>query len=172
MGFESVSQANCRDTGKKCWAFDIALENAGNTPALEETHRLNGNGPLQFKKLPKGFTYPDNPLRHGAFGNMPVGEAPAILEPRSRVGTGAITVPEEVLQAVNDGTKYVYFWGWINYKDAFGCEHRTEFCQEIVFVNLPTTFGTANCFEHNCIDSTCPDYKPTPNDLCSTVIPK
>jgi hypothetical protein len=153
-------------TGKKAWLFTPRMENGGNTAALEVRNYVNQNSP-DYGSLPTGFEYSDRPYPKGAFPNTNVKGGPAIIGPHRQIDMAGLGVAEDVLQRVNKGTAHVYFWGWVSYQDIFGCEHKTEFCEEVVAMSPDGHFVFNNCSEHNCADSTCKDYAPTQTPICS-----
>jgi hypothetical protein len=160
--------------GKSGRMFSPTLENGGNTSAFDVLNRVNDNGSIGFSNLPRGFKYPDNPrTAHRLFPTEDVREGPFILAAHKPIGGGVVPIGDEVLQRVNEGKSYVYFWGWATYRDIFGCHHKTEFCSQLVGVNSQDgKFMFKTCPEHNCADQDCRDYQPSKTELCSTVLPK
>lgn len=153
------------ETGKQSWLFTPMLENGGNTPALEVRDVMNQN--LDHKTLPDDFDYPDYPRTSGAFPNLSLEEVTFIIGPHGKKAAGGLAIPADVLQRVNEkGTDtHVCFWGWVSYKDIFGCGHKTEFCEEVVALK-GQHFVMSNCAKHNCADKDCKDYQPTNKPIC------
>jgi hypothetical protein len=163
-GFNPFWELN-KATGNYDWRFRPTWQNAGDTPTRKL--RLYADCELRNAPLPSGFNFTQNtgPPGPGLLGpkstNMG-GAAP--LAPRA-----AIT-PQDILD-VQNGTKFIYLWGWAKYFDVFPRtpEHITRFCWQILITGDPFKFtpgqlpkqpgslNFANLFhpEGNCTDNEC-----------------
>ena len=159
-------------TKEKVWMFTFRMENSGNTPARIEGNYVNSNGgpKATWEPLPSGFAFPDN-LPGGPFPNTNPKGGKIVIAPHQGWSLTGLSVPDSVFRLLNDGKAHVYFWGWVDYSDVFGCPHKTEFAREITSAqqktsNEPRTFFIDNYPEHNCADRDCKDYQPPQNPEC------
>lgn len=124
------------DTGRFHWTIHPIWANSGNTPTRALS--INTSYRLMDAPLSKDFDFP------------PGGEVvtSAIAGPRSMVEATPGTLSNEDLQAVKDGRKFFYIWGWAEYHDIFeGTRKRvTKFCNQLVEVNGDTAMPAS---EHN-----------------------
>lgn len=123
-------------TGKYHWTVHPIWANSGNTPtrglSINTTYRL------MDEPIPKDYDFPH------------AGEevTSSIAGPRSMVEATPGTLSSEDLQAIKEGKKYFYIWGWAEYHDIFeGTRKRvTKFCNQLIQVDGDTG-APAN--EHN-----------------------
>lgn len=117
------------ETGKYHWTIHPIWANSGNTPTRSLS--INTSFRLLDAPLPEGYDFPHS------------GEAqvPSIAGPRSMVEAASGTISSEDLQAVQEGRKYFYIWGWAEYHDIFeGTRKRiTRFCNQLVEVDGDTS---------------------------------
>lgn len=113
------------ETGTFHWTIHPVWANSGNTPtrglAINTTYRLLD------KPLPSGYDFPESKE------NL----IPTIAGPRSMVESLPGTLSSEDLEAVKEGKKYFYIWGWAEYNDIFeGTKKRiTRFCNQLIQVD-------------------------------------
>jgi hypothetical protein len=147
--------------GKKQKGINVfyAMSNSGTTPARTGVSEWNISlGPTVSQK---GLD----------FDTLPQAERLSIvLGPKASFQMTPISISIEDLEAVGEGKKHLFFWGWTTYHDIFGNtpERLSEFCTEIVSVtwmkpdhtDATTDINTANppCPTHNCYDEDCADY--------------
>lgn len=118
------------ETDKFQWTIHPIWANSGNTPtrglSINTTYRLLN------EPLPQNYDFPES--REDLI--------PAIAGPRSMVEAVPGTLSSEDLQAIQDGKKFFYIWGWAEYHDIFeGTKKRvTRFCNQLIQVDGdPTT---------------------------------
>jgi hypothetical protein len=108
--------------GSLGYEFQLSFENSGDTPALEVLMQFNAH--WRPDDLPDDYPYTD----FGALGN------PMMIGPKARqFGIGPF-VPREELNAMRDGKKKIYFYGWAEYRDIFFPKtpvRRTEYCFQL-----------------------------------------
>lgn len=83
----------------------------------------------------------------------------------------ALTLDASLLDAMRTGQKRLFVWGWARYKDVFGTEHLSRFCNEIRMTNAHVLidqkdagdrpvvraaidfpqFGKYNCVDEECV---------------------
>jgi hypothetical protein len=90
-----------------------------------------------------------------------------LLGPKaSDVSTSQPTVTLQDFQAIKDGRKHLYVWGWITYNDVFKDTplHITMVCYEVNVTGEPLLQGKqgmtmltplTKCEKHNCADEEC-----------------
>ncbi|HJV83910.1 MAG TPA: hypothetical protein VJ698_00425 [Noviherbaspirillum sp.] len=123
-------------TGKHLWTIHPVWANSGNTPtkglSINTTYRLLD------APLPQDFDFP-----HAREDLIPT-----IAGPKSMVEAVPGTLSSEDLEAVQQGKKFFYIWGWAEYHDIFEGtkKHITRFCNQLTEVE-----GNANMpyDEHN-----------------------
>ena len=157
-------------TGDKSWGFTPQMENGGNSVALDVRNYVSQNSP-EYTNLPEHFDYADKQYAEGPFPNSNLKGGPAIMGPHETLNMTVLGVREDILRRVNKGDAHVALWGWISYRDIFGCVHKTEFCEEVVAMSDPDRDGKRgfifnNCTRHNCVDNTCEDYEETHTPMC------
>jgi len=113
-------------------------ENGGSTPTK------NARNYVSWKSFvgspPTDYNWPDI----GADGN-PLTAAPAVndffVAPKGTKYAAILPVPISIIEAVKSGQQRLFVWGWINYHDIFGHDHRTEFCVEITVTAISVENG-------------------------------
>jgi hypothetical protein len=131
------------------WKLAAIWENSGTTPV--QFMQIHVNVGVRTDELPDNFDFPD-------FGKRSTSPVP--LGPKAIVPSVNVDVSVEDMQAIKDGRKRLFFWGWAEYDDIFkgSHRHRTEFCNEITVGGDPTTkdrvsFGGVLCAKHNGSDN-------------------
>ncbi|HEY0846588.1 MAG TPA: hypothetical protein VGE12_14550 [Noviherbaspirillum sp.] len=116
------------DSGKFHWTIHPIWANSGNTPTRGLT--INTSYRLLDAPLPKEFDFP-------AADDVVTS---TIAGPRSMIEAAPGTLSNEDLQAVQEGKKHFYIWGWAEYHDIFdGTRKRvTKFCNHLVQVDGDT----------------------------------
>ncbi len=82
------------------------------------------------------------------------------------IDAGPVLVPKSILDRLWAGKTHLYFWGWLEYKDAFPetFNHITMFCVELTEIKETSLLdprkssneiGYTNCPQHNCEDEDC-----------------
>jgi hypothetical protein len=137
--------------------IDIGWENNGTTPAKSLTQHISTK--WDDKPLPSDFGFPDEWMA----GNEHTSK-PTYLGPKGSLGGGIFIVPAVVLKQIQDGQRYVSYWGWVRYRDVFKNWHVTEICFELKSngpMNSANTFPFRldSCSRHNCIDEDCTGIK-------------
>ena len=113
------------ETGNYHWTIHPVWANSGNTPtrglSINTTYRLLD------KPLPASYDFPES--RENLI--------PTIAGPRSMVEATPGTLSSEDLEAVREGKKFFYIWGWAEYHDIFeGTKKRvTRFCNQLIQVD-------------------------------------
>jgi hypothetical protein len=113
------------ETGKFHWTIHPVWANSGNTPtrglSINTTYRLLD------KPLPANYEFPESKE------NL----IPTIAGPRSMVEASPGTLSGEDLEAVQQGKKFFYIWGWAEYHDMFeGTKKRvTRFCNQLIEID-------------------------------------
>ncbi len=104
------------------------------------------------------------PFSYGARGHVFLGvlfpdNERFVVLPISAVGEDVLSAA--TLQSLIKGDVFLYVHGQIFYKDIFGRDHWTTFCQCVMNYEGPVNFGT--CTEHNDEgDGRIPKYTPNP----------
>ena len=147
------------------WRFRPVWENTGSTPTRNA--RIYTDCELRSTRIEKGFDFTKirYPNGRGHFG--PKYSAPGGLAPQPP--TAAIS-PQDIID-IQEGRKFLYFWGWIKYFDVFPGtpEHITRFCWQITPVGDPFAYVPAKttndreslnfpCIRHDegsCADDEC-----------------
>lgn len=123
-------------SGKHLWTIHPIWANSGNTPTRGLS--INTTYSLLDEPLSQGFDFP-----HAREDLIPT-----IAGPKSMVEALPGTLSSEDLEAVQQGTKFFYIWGWAEYHDIFEGtkKHVTRFCNQLTQVE-----GNANApyDEHN-----------------------
>jgi hypothetical protein len=141
--------------------FQGVWQNSGNTPASSVTQYVSSD--WRQKLLPRGFLYRDKPTDKALL----ILPSDFYIAPHDQADGTLLKVPREVLEQVGSGKEFVHFWGWVNYKDTFGCSHRTEFCIRIIgYSPEQEKVLSTVCPEHVCADKDCKDYTPTDSPMC------
>jgi hypothetical protein len=157
VSFAQNLQANAviDSSGSKInsWEFRPVMVNNGTTTARHA--RQHASFLWIPAPLPNDFRFPD-------LGDMTI--APVAIGPKA-VYTGALmTIPVSVLSLVKEHAAYLYFWGWVSYKDIFQDTptHITMFCLQMTDVRGDPTnragqtqFLWRMCSKHNCVDDDC-----------------
>lgn len=125
-------------TGQYRWSIHPVWENSGNTPtkglSINTTYRLLD------EPLPKEYTFP----------NSKEDLIPTIAGPKAMVEAVPGAISAEDLEAVQQGRKHFYIWGWAEYHDIFEGtkKHTTRFCNQLMQV---IGDPTAAINEHNMV---------------------
>lgn len=124
------------DTGRFHWSIHPIWANSGNTPTRGLS--INTSYRLLDEPLPKDYDFPESQEDL----------IPTIAGPRSMVEAVSGTISSEDLQAVKEGKKYFYIWGWAEYHDIFeGTRKRvTRFCNQLIQVDGDPAFPVS---DHN-----------------------
>jgi hypothetical protein len=134
------------------------MRNAGNLPTQKLRNYLDFV--ITDGELPDNFIFPIDapPLTSGA---LLVPKDEPIFSPHvPREGPG---VPRSDLEAIKEGKKNLYFFGWIKYFDGFpGTPERiTEFCYQLRVTGDPKQpFTFIPYKKYNCADDGCEDWPP------------
>lgn len=160
--FDVFRAINSRD-GKAARVFVPQWKNSGSTSANEVA--MYANRVIKNSPLPQDFDYPDNPPSK-LFPNESDGKTVTLIGPDATSGGSSMAFLEEELDRVNKGKTHAYLYGWVEYADAFGCNHKTEFCTEILNYQGDQVFWN-DCPQHNCVDSKCADFKPINSTFCA-----
>src|ERR1700688_1459739 len=113
--------------GKKLKGVNVfyVMQNSGTTPARTGVSEWN---------LSLGPTIPQKGLD---FDKLPQSERLSIvLGPKANFQMTPIGISVEDLEAVGEGKKHLFFWGWTTYRDIFSGtpERLSEFCTDIVSI--------------------------------------
>jgi hypothetical protein len=149
-------------TGQYNWRFRPIWQNSGDTPTKDM--RMHTSCELRNTPLPSGFD----------FGRATTQVGTGFLGPRATTtGSQAPNFPmasltPQNLRDVQQGTLFLYLWGWVRYFDVFPNtkEHITRFCWLVMPVGDPFTyvpddpqhtlrFTTIHQTEGNCADDEC-----------------
>ena len=112
----------------------VLLVNEGPTPAHKVTHIVDvGIFPIP---LPKKFEFPN-------MGTEPAGEN--MIGPRQNRSLSAILshfVADDAVEDIKIGKcQGLYVWGKVNYEDAFGQTHQTDFCHLLTWLPDGNVWG-------------------------------
>jgi hypothetical protein len=137
------------------WSFSVPIENSGVTPTKGMHLHVDTVNYGFISGLPANFKYPDT-------GSKPT---LVVLGPKQQTGSGQVDVLPDVIDAMKNQKRRVYFYGWARYRDVFPNtpEHVTKFCFEMTaFAHdafLPSTENSyawfSACPQHNCSDEDC-----------------
>jgi hypothetical protein len=155
---------------------DIAIDNAGATPAHKLRDRVSWIAPIG--PLPFGtYKFPD---RSGKYGTPWAANGANVIAAKGEVVSQSVQIDNAVIQEFrqqNGGpwpqrfgkpthpTRNIVFYGWAIYRDIFDKTpvHLSEFCRELTALIIePQRTPQAAwgyCPSHNCSDEDCPDYK-------------
>jgi len=102
-------------------------ENSGQTPTKRMVNHVNWK--FFEGDIPADYDFPDLP------GEPSV---PILLGPGGNVFTSSLDIATPFLERVIRGEGRIYLWGWADYDDVFAKtpRHRTEFCNEMVALQL------------------------------------
>ena len=105
------------------------------------------------------------------FDSLPHSERHSyVIGPKQTFDGPPLFVSLRDLEAVDRGTKHIYVWGWVVYRDMFGSTpiRLTEFCTSITNPTLSKSshsdqagelkVDTVPCGVHSCYDEYCQDY--------------
>jgi len=172
LGFDRKGQFTEPGKQKYFWVFEPHFTNTGSTPAIDVISHFD------LAELPTG-----PPTEQQFIGNDQVFGS-GIMMQKGEGTIGYKIVDDSFI--LNDWetaptspiiTKKIirrrFFWGWVFYRDVFPKTqpHLTEFCQELVGIQLiqPQTTKVGNkprfslvfnsCPKHNCVDEYCEDYQ-------------
>lgn len=136
-----------------------AWSNSGTTPAKDEISEWN---------MSLGPTVPEKGLN---FDNLSQNERMSlVLGPKAGFQLTPVYLSTADLEAVSEGKKHLFFWGWTTYRDIFSGtpRHLSEFCTDVTSAiwTLPDHTSLAAdlktiqppCPVHNCYDEDCEDY--------------
>lgn len=105
------------------WHFKLAWKNAGQTPAREVWTSV------QWREVGRpihpDFAFPEKPATPGD-GRAVVGPSQLIY------ATADEPITLDVKRRVAAKETFVYVWGFVDYRDAFGTQRRTEFASRMV----------------------------------------
>ncbi len=122
----------------------LNLQNVGNTPAYKTEINIYARIP-QFP-LPHDFTFPE-------FSETM--SSPAVMMPHQSNMISGIAdriFSDEEVHDISYGTgKRLYVYGIIKYKDVFGVDRQTTFCQAIFWLKN-NSFLSLNTHDHNDAD--------------------
>ncbi len=115
------------------WNLRVVWQNSGETPTrrlLQSTHCIVRDTPL-----PDGDPFPESPLPPGS----------GLIGPKFSNTGGVTPIPlltPEVLAAVTRGESFIYFGGWVRYRDVFENtpERITRFRWQITILGDPFDF--------------------------------
>jgi hypothetical protein len=134
------------------------MGNSGTTPANAATSQWNSS------------LGPTVPQKNVDFDILPQSERLSfILGPKALFQLKPVTISTQDLEAVAEGKKHLFFWGWTTYRDVFTSSVRlSEFCTEIDAVkwtkpnhadpSADILTDSPPCPTHNCYDEDCEDY--------------
>jgi len=112
------------------FAGSPSLINCGHTPAYKVSYRAKAA--ILPVPLPEDFTFP---LPDESVGG-------SVLGPQQNAVLNAIVddfCADEEVEGIKVGQdKVLYIWGIVNYKDVFGENHFTKFCQTVNFFRVGT----------------------------------
>ncbi len=122
-GFPWLWRPDIGRPGRYLYDIGPIIENAGATPTVDM--KIIDNSVLRDTPLPDGFDFP--------YGVEP---GNALIGPHQPIGAGGVTILDDDLVAVQNGTKFFYIWGDITYRDVFEGTplHTTQFCTQITRV--------------------------------------
>ena len=112
----------------------LALVNRGHTPAYEVSYKANADV-LAFP-LPDGFEFP--------IPDMPVVSTSVIGPGQNTIMSAALRhllSPEETEAYMKGQLKRLYMWGIVTYRDIFGVQRQTRYCQSVLFMRDGSTMG-------------------------------
>lgn len=120
--------------GKKRYRFQVAWENSGDTPTKKM--RTHVEVQLRDAEIPDNFDfrYETTKIARGIIG------------PKSSITSGEFPsegITPEDMDAVMQGTKFLYIWGWVKYFDVLSdsTEHITRFFCFINPLGTPSNPG-------------------------------
>jgi hypothetical protein len=121
------------------WRFRPILRNGGDTPTRKM--RMYVNCEIRNTALPAGYSF--SPHDSTAVDiNIVEGMIPPKIDLQGGVvPRGAAVTPQDILDA-QQGKKFIYVWGWVEYFDVFPNtpKHITRYCWIIIAVGDPMKF--------------------------------
>jgi gas vesicle protein len=151
------------NNGTQSVRFTFHWENSGVTPArgtMHVSYRWN------TAPLPDDFPFSD------WWGEgQPHVNTPFIAGAKGTVGISVGPVPIQVIEGMqmNPPLYHLNFWGWAKYRDVFKNTHLTEFCSELIPIDVQSSkddpnkrtvrYDLSNCSRHNCYDEECKTRK-------------
>jgi hypothetical protein len=113
-------------------------ENSGSTPTTNARSYVNWK--TFVGDPPPNYSWPDldangNPL------TTPASPQLFFVAPKGTKYAHTLIIPNHTMDAVRDKTERLFVWGWINYEDEFGQDHRTEFCNEVIVTSISVQQG-------------------------------
>lgn len=154
------------------WRFRPNWENSGDTPTRNMT--MHSECLLVPSPIAPGFNFDYETTEIGNALNPPKTKSGGGLAPRF---TAPAITPQDIIE-IQNGRKFLYFWGWARYYDVFTGtpQHITRFCWQIVvagnpYLYEPTSspqnlqFSNIYHFEGNCADDECDQQGPNRPEL-------
>jgi len=133
VSFDGVNSGSIHFQDPKIiyWRFHIIWKNTGNTPTKKL--RIHTNYELRDTPIPDNFDFKDynNPLEK---------YASCIIAPKSTIVSQGFDVLGEEIFKVREGQKYLYLWGWAEYRNIFDSKklHISRFCVKVTdIINDP-----------------------------------
>lgn len=120
--------------------FTVTVENVGKTPAFISSSLIAA--------VVQPATKPFHPTFRSTPPGLPGGGSRPILEPGMKIfpsTTPLRPLPAPVVNLIKDGKLILYVYGRINYKDAFGGKHVTQYC----IAATRGASGFASCPKYN-----------------------
>jgi hypothetical protein len=113
------------------WQSVVVWRNSGTTPTKDMTTFINW---CPFDKpIDENFYFADS-----VDGTIPY-PGHSFIGPKAEIHMPAFRIGTKDIVDLREGKKFLYIWGWAEYRDIFpGTEiHRTEFCSEVVVLPVP-----------------------------------
>ena len=132
LDFQTLRVAD--DTGTPiAFQFRLAVENTGNTPALNLIMRVNYWGQDGDQGLPSNYDFRDFAPPDG-----PAEDYPMYLSAKAKTYSPLLSIPRETIIRLNERQMRLFFYGWATYRDVFEGTplHRTEFCHELKVLEI------------------------------------
>jgi len=148
LDFQTLRVAD--DTGAPiAFRFRLAVENTGNTPALNLIMRVNYWGQDGDQGLPSNYDFRDFAPPDG-----PAEDYPMYLSAKAKTYSPLLSIPRETIIRLNERRMRLFFYGWATYRDVFEGTplHRTEFCHELKVLEIAGdkfTLELSGYREHN-----------------------
>ncbi len=156
--FQQTANRNIKTGEINLWGFTPVWANAGDTPTREMVNHISIYFP--DKELPPDWDFPD--FWSSSVPTEKRIATPMGVAPRDSTNSQTLYVPIDKIEAVINGEKFLYFWGWATYNDAFPNtkQHVTRFAVQIIVGGDPRNADKISFIyrflnRYNCSDEEC-----------------
>jgi hypothetical protein len=140
------------------WTFTPVWYNSGNTPTRDMENHISLK--VLENEVARDWDFPD--LWAAAIPEEDRVATPLAVAPKGTTDGQGLSATVEVIDEVIAGTRFLYFWGWASYNDAFHgtARHVTRFAVRIFIGGNPRdpnriSFSYSFLRRYNCSDEEC-----------------